>query len=62
VLGEGEFFGEMALIDDEAPTRPTYAMEDSALNRAAPEGLTGHPDPRSRADRRSAPQGSCRAG
>jgi len=31
VLGEGEFFGEMALIDDEPRSAHVIAMEDSAL-------------------------------
>ena len=31
VLGEGEFFGEMALIDDEPRSAHVIAMEDSTL-------------------------------
>jgi CRP-like cAMP-binding protein len=31
VMGEGEFFGEMALIDDEPRSAHVIAMEDSAL-------------------------------
>src|SRR5512145_2113044 len=31
VLGEGEFFGEMALIDDEPRSAHVIAMEDSQL-------------------------------
>ena len=41
VLGEGEFFGEMALIDDEPRSAHVIAMEDSTLIVLRREDFTG---------------------
>ena len=45
VLGPGEFFGEMALLDNEPRSATTIAAEDSellSLSRADFEGVLGH--------------------